>query len=185
MGGERDARRGRLAASRRGRGEAVVDDGLARQRLRRNAGDLLRPGVRLAVAADPALDNGDVAVGGHATDESDRDPPSLADLAHVRVVLRQARGEHPLLGLGDHHFPGRHSGLAPRDRVQIEQDAGPGLVGRLGSRARNAAGTEILDAQDEAAVDQLEAGLDQQLLGERVADLDRGPLGRVLVLEGR
>ena len=40
------------------------------------------------------------------------------------------------------------------------------------------AGAQVLQAFDEAALDQLEAGLDEQLLGERVADLDAWPLAR-------
>ena len=180
LGRERDARGRRLAPSRRGRGQAVVDDRLAGEGLRGNAGDLRRAGVRAAVGADAALDDGDVAVGGDAADQGDRDAPALADLAHGRVVLRPAGGQHPLLRLGDHHFPGRHAGLAARDRVEVQEDAGAGLVGRLGGGAADPAGAEVLDALDEAAVDQLQAGLDQQLLGERVADLDRGPLVRVV-----
>ena len=50
-------------------------------------------------------------------------------------------------------------------------------VGHL-ERGRGQAGrTHVLDGDDAVALHQLEAGLDQQLLGERVADLDGRPLG--------
>ena len=42
----------------------------------------------------------------------------------------------------------------------------------LGRRRREAGGAHVLDGDDVAAADQLEARLEQQLLGERIADLD-------------
>jgi hypothetical protein len=48
--------------------------------------------------------------------------------------------------------------------------------GRLGGRARQACTTEVLDADDQSRVEQLQAGLDQALLLERVTDLDARPL---------
>ena len=44
-------------------------------------------------------------------------------------------------------------------------------------RARDAGRAEVLDALDEVAREQLEAALDEHLLGERVADLHGGALG--------
>ena len=67
---------------------------------------------------------------------------------------------------------GSMPGLAARDRVEVDEDAGPGPVGGLRRRAGDPAGAEVLEALDEAALDELEARLDEQLLGERVADLD-------------
>ena len=66
-------------------------------------------------------------------------------------------------------MPGSRRGIASRST----SDAGAGPVGRLGRRAGDPAGAEVLEALDEAALDELEARLDEQLLGERVADLDR------------
>ena len=59
-------------------------------------------------------------------------------------------GAHPLLGLADHDLERLHPGLAARDRIEVHEDAGPGPVGRLGRRARDAAGAEVLEAFDEA-----------------------------------
>ena len=56
-------------------------------------------------------------------------------------------------------------------------------VGHLERGGGQAGRPHVLDGDDAVAVHQLEAGLDQQLLGERVADLDRGPLGLGLVAE--
>ena len=53
---------------------------------------------------------------------------------------------------------------------------GAGPVGGLRRGAGDARRAEVLEALDQAALDELEAGLDEQLLGERVADLDARPL---------
>ncbi len=67
---------------------------------------------------------------------------------------------------------GSMSGLAARDGVEVDEDARAGPVGGLGRGAGDAAGAEVLEALHQAALDELQAGLDEQLLGERVADLD-------------
>ena len=55
--------------------------------------------------------------------------------------------------------------------------------GELARRARDAGGAEVLDGLDELVPVELEAALDEHLLGERVADLHRGALGRAAVGE--
>ena len=49
--------------------------------------------------------------------------------------------------------------------------------GELARRARDAGGAEVLDGLDELVLVELEAALDEHLLGERVADLHGGALG--------
>ena len=137
---------------------------------------LARARRRPAVAVEPAFDDRDVAVGGHPADDRDRQAPALADLAHLGPAFREDGGAHPLLRLGDHHLERLEARLAPRDRVEVDQDPGPGPVGRLRRRAGDPAGAEVLESLDQPALDELEAGLDEQLLGERVADLDGRPL---------
>ena len=58
--------------------------------------------------------------------------------------------------------------------------SGPSPAGHLGERGGESRGTEVLERLDEALLDELEAGLDHLLAGERIADLD----GRPLVLVG-
>ena len=48
---------------------------------------------------------------------------------------------------------------------------------------RDAGGAEVLDALDEVLLEELEAALDEHLLGERVADLHGGALGRAALGE--
>ena len=161
-----------------------VDDRVARQRRGRDAGDLTGARRRPSVRVQPALDDRDVAVVGDPSDDRDRQAPALAHLADVVPALGQDGRAHPFLRLGDHDLEGREPRLAARDRVEVDHDPRPGPVGRLRGGAGDPAGPEVLEPLDEPALDQLEAGLDQQLLRERVADLDGRPLRRVVVGEG-
>ena len=138
-----------------------------------------------SAAARTPLDDRDVAVVGDPSDDRDRQTPALADLADGVPAVRPDDRAHPLLRLRDHDLERLHVRLAPRDRVEVDVDARPGPIGRLRGRTRDAAGAEVLEALDEPAVDELERRLDEQLLGERVADLDGRSLGRVVIGERR
>ena len=59
----------------------------------------------------------------------------------------------------------------------------PGLGRHLGRRAGQPGRAHVLDADDETAVHDLEAGLEEELLLERIADLDVGPLVLGLLAE--
>ena len=130
------------------------------------------PGVRAPVGVQPALDDRDVAVRGDPADDRDRQAPAGADLADLLPLRGEDRGAHPLLRLRDHDLERLEARLASRDRVEVDEHPGPAAVGGLRRRAGDPAGAEVLEALDQAALDELEAGLDEQLLRERVADLD-------------
>ena len=164
----------------RRRGEPLVDDGVAGQGRGRHRAISRADG---SVVQPP--DDRDVAVVGDPADDRDGQAPALAHLADGVPAIRPDGGAHPLLALRDHDLERLHVRLAPRDRVEVDEDARPGPVGGLRRRAGDAAGAEVLEALDEPALDELEARLDEQLLGERVADLDGRPLGRVVVGERR
>ena len=151
LGLERDAGRGRLPALCRRRGEAVVDDRLARESLCRNAGDL--PGAGHSAAHPPSMPPSTMAMSPSVVTRPTSAigmPQRSQTLANVGELVRRAGREHPLLRLGDHDLPRRHTGFAPRNRVEVQQDAGAGLVGRLGAGAADARGAEVLDADDES-----------------------------------
>jgi hypothetical protein len=63
----------------------------------------------------------------------------------------------------------------PRHTSQVDLHAGAGLVGHLNARAGQSGGTQVLHARDDAAIAQLKARFHEQLLGQRIADLDRRP----------
>ena len=108
--------------------------------------------------------------------------------SQIARTASQPRGlddrDHPLLRLADHHLERLEARLAARDRVEVDEDPGAAAVRGLGDGAGDARRAEVLDADDEPLGDQLEGRLDQQLLRERVADLDARPLGGVAVAEG-
>jgi hypothetical protein len=108
------------------------------------------------------------------------DLPARADGEHVVEARRLADAHHALLGLGDHDLEGLHVGLAQRHPRDVEVDPDPALGGHLRGRRREAGGAEVLQRDEQAAVEQLERALHELLLRERIADLD----GRALVAVG-
>src|SRR5439155_20419300 len=138
-----------------------------------------------SVGVEASLHDGHVAVRGDPPDDRDGKSPALADLAHGRGSIGPDDRAHALLALRDHHLERGHHWFPARHRVEVDDDAGPGSVRRLRGRTRETAGTEVLEALDEAALDELEARLDEQLLREGIADLDRRPLGRIIMRECR
>ncbi len=173
----RRTRRRGAAAVGRGGGDALVDDRVAGQRAGRDPGQ--DPGAprQAAVRLEATGHDRDVAVGGDPADDRHRKAPALAHVTDRIPFVGQDGGTHPLLRLGDHHLERLETRFAARDGVEVDRDPGPGPVGRLGRGAGDAAGAEVLEALDQVALDELEARLDEQLLGERVADLDRRALG--------
>ena len=118
----------------------------------------------------------------HLADRRAVELPARADLLDGRHVLGPDDRDHPLLALGDHDLPRLQIGLPQRDPVERHVDSGSSAR-HLGERRGEAGGAEVLERLDEAALDELEARLDQLVAGERVADLHRGPLVRVLLAE--
>ena len=108
--------------------------------------------------------------------------PAVADFLDRGQVLGADDRDHPLLALRDHDLPGLHLLLAQRYAVEVDVD--PAAAARhLGERRREPRRTAVLQRDDEVALHELEARLDQLLAGERVADLHRRPLVRVLLPE--
>jgi hypothetical protein len=64
----------------------------------------------------------------------------------------------------------------------VDVDAGA-VARHLGERGSEPGGAAILQRLDQAALDELDRDLDQLLPGERVADLDGGPLLRGALAE--
>ena len=105
----------------------------------------------------------------------------LAKTSMTSVLGAGARDDqHALLRLGEQDLVRRQIGLALRHLVEIDGDAEAAARRHLDRRAGQAGGAHVLDGDDRVALHQLEAGLDQQLLGERIADLH----GRPLLLRG-
>ncbi len=93
-------------------------------------------------------------------------------------MARLDHHQHALLALREHHLVGAHAVLAAGHGVEVELHAEVALGAHLDRRAGQARRAHVLDRVDMAGRHDLEAGLEQELLGEGVADLH----GRALLL---
>ena len=119
----------------------------------------------------------------HLADLGDVQAPLLEDLDHLALAPLLRDEEHPLLRLGEHQLVGRHAGLAHRDLVEVEAHADVAARAHLERGRREARGPHVLDGDDGVPLEDLEDRLEEELLGERVADLDRRAPLRLLVVE--
>ena len=176
---------------RTGAGEPVRAVGVERV-LPLRAG--VRPLVRGAFVGDgPRVDVDDpvpVVVdrqpprGVDGPDDGGLDLP-LADDVHERVEpVRGDDGHHPLLRFAHEDFPGRERGVAQKNVLQVHVHAAVAVGGELARGAGDPGRPEVLDSQNEAPGEELEAAFDEDLLHERVAHLHGGPFGGHAVLEG-
>ena len=105
--------------------------------------------------------------------------PHLRKIASaLSLQARLKHHEHALLALRQHHLVGAHAVLPARHAVEVELDPEVALGAHLDRRAGEAGSAHVLDGDHRARRHQLEASFEQQLLGERIADLD----GRALLL---
>jgi hypothetical protein len=115
---------------------------------------------------------------GHLADVHRLDVPLRADLHEALDVVGLDDGHHPLLRLAHQDLLGHQARVTEGDQIERDAHAAVAGAGQLGGRTRQAGATEVLDAGDHPGREQLQRALDQQLLHERVADLDTRPLGR-------
>ena len=99
------------------------------------------------------------------------------DLEEAVELLGAHDRHHALLALAHEDLLGRERGVAQQHVVEDDRHAAVAVRRELARRARDAGRPQVLDALDEVAREQLEAALDEHLLGERVADLHGGALG--------
>ena len=112
-----------------------------------------------------------------------RDLPRGADGEHLVEVVGLDDGQHALLGLAGHDLERLHARLRGGGRRTTSTSMPtPPLDGRLAGGAGEAGAAQVLDADHEAGVEQLEARLDEPLLLERVADLHARPLVAVVLV---
>ena len=128
--------------------------------------------VRPVVGDDHAAGVGGVA------DDGEVEPPFLEDRLGLGFGAGLQDDQHALLALRQHHLVGGHAVLALGHAVEVERDADAALVRHLAGGRGEAGGAHVLNGDDGVLGHQLEAGLDQQLLGEGVAHLH----GRALLV---
>ena len=86
-------------------------------------------------------------------------------------------GHHALLAFRHQNLFCGERGIAQENVVELHEHSAVAVTGQLARSARDARGTQILDALDESAGIELKAALDEHLLGKRIAHLNRGALG--------
>ena len=110
------------------------------------------------------------AVAGELADVGQLDAVEPAALAQLVEAVRVDRHDHPLLRLGQPDLPRLEAGVL--EWHEVELDVGPDAFGHLADRRRQPAGAAVGDRRVQVlGADQ---HVDQQLLDDRVADLDAG-----------
>src|SRR5205807_1290559 len=115
----------------------------------------------------------------HAPDDDGLKPPAPADPEHLVLAPCLHDEEHPLLGLAEQHLFGRHAVLAPRHAAEIDLHPQPAARGHLGCGAGESRGPHILDRDDGAGGQGLQARLDEELAGKRIPHLHRGSVAGI------
>ena len=84
--------------------------------------------------------------------------------------------QHALLGFGKQHFVGRHAGFALGDEVEIDIDADAAAAAHFAGGGGESGRAHVLNGDDGAGFHGFEAGFEEELFEEGVADLDVGAL---------
>ena len=159
-------RTGGSASDRLGRlpGFRMVDRAVVHQPLPGNRRDHL-----------PVMPHPEDPVVGDPPDGGRRELPAGAhrlDLGHPGGL---GHHQHPLLALAQQDLVRGHALFAGGHQAGIDLDPDAAARRHLRARAGEPCGPHVLDGDDEARGDELEARLEQELLGEGVAHLHLGP----------
>ena len=84
--------------------------------------------------------------------------------------------QHPFLRFAQHDFVRSHAGLALRNPVQFDFDAGAAARSHFARRASQTGRAHVLNADDRARLHCLQAGFEQQLFEKRISHLHVRPL---------
>ena len=146
---------------------------------------LIRNGAGRGIHDDLALVADDQVVAlGDLADLGAGYIPVLADFAELLHVLRSHNGAHALLGLGGEDLCRGHILRAQRHVIEVDLHASIAGGSQLGGSAGQARAAQVLNANDHAGVVEVQAALDEDLLGEGVAHLHGRQLALGAVLEG-
>ena len=144
---------------------AMVERRVVGERLIGNVGD------EFAVMADAQA-----RLGLDGADDDGVESPFGKDAQHFVFAAFFGDQQHALLALGEHDLVGAHAGFALRHKVEFDIEAHAAARAHLAGGAGEAGSAHVLNADDGAGLHGFKAGFEQQLLHERVADLDVGPL---------
>ncbi len=108
---------------------------------------------------------------GGLADNGEIQPPFAKDRLGLCFRAWAQHHQHALLALGEHHLIGGHSRFALGHMVEVQLDADAALARHLDRGGGEPRRAHILDGDDGVLLHQLQAGLEQQLFGERIAHL--------------
>ena len=109
-------------------------------------------------------------------DDDRVEAPFCEDAQHFVFAAFFGDQQHALLAFGEHDLVGAHAGFALRHEVELDVEADAAARAHLAGGAGEAGRAHVLNADDGAGLHGFKAGFEQQLLHERVADLDVGAL---------
>ena len=144
---------------------AMVERRIVGERLVGNVGD------ELAVMADAQA-----RLGLDGADDDRIEAPLCEDAQNFVFAAFFGDQQHALLAFGEHDLVSAHAGFALRHAVEFDVEAHAAARAHLAGGAGEAGRAHVLNADDGAGLHGFKAGLEQQLLHERVADLDVGAL---------
>src|SRR5205085_7260952 len=107
-------------------------------------------------------------------DHRGREPPPVANRVNLVEPRRSDDREHPLLRLGREDLERLQPGLPERYRIELHLRSDAAARRGLADSTRQAGAAQVLEALQQTGLHELEARLDQELLRERVPDLDGG-----------
>ncbi len=110
-------------------------------------------------------------------------PPLLEDRLGLLFLFRLQHHEHALLAFREHHLIGAHTGFARRHPIEIELDAEIALGAHFDRRTGQPRRAHVLDRDHAIRRHDFEAGFQQQLFREGIADLHGRALLRGIVVE--
>ena len=120
---------------------------------------------------------------GDLTDHHSLDVPLAAD-RHERVHVRRSdHGTHALLRFTHQDLFRRQRRVTQRNSVEHHVHATLAVTCELARRARNPGATEVLNPLNQPRTEHLKRAFDEQLLHERVADLNARALRRAALVE--
>ena len=116
------------------------------------------------------------SVSGGLADDREIEAPFAKNRLRLLLLGRIEHHQHPLLAFRQQHFVSGHAGLAAGYAIEVECDSEIALGAHFDRRGGEARRAHVLNRDDRAGLHQFEAGFEQQLFGEWIADLHRWAL---------
>jgi len=136
---------------------------------------------------DAVMARDEMAGVGGLADHREVELPFLEDAFGDGLGAGLQHHQHAFLAFRQQHLIGGHGVLADGHEIEVEVDTDPAFVCHLNRGRGEPGGAHVLNGDDGVFRHELQAGFQQELLGERVAHLHGGPflLRRVVELRGR